>query len=340
MKVTFKDVGQGDSILIEWERGGKEQRLLGIIDCRRVETKNPVLEHLMNEEIREIEFVILSHPHFDHYSGMLELFEYCDVKKIKIRFFGFSGSQGPDYLKAFKRNESDYRGLRAIFRKVRKMRDAGLIEHSGFPNYGWQLKLNANYTMRCLAPSGNETDLFVQQVNFFHDRNDERRARLAANLLSTLFLIESNTHASGIVLTSDSCLETFDRILRNMSDLSGIKLLLCQVPHHGSLENHKIAFWKSLVKDTNCPAVVSAGRHKRYCHPNKHVIKDFNDSEFKVHATNFVNGVEQYFNEKAEKRSSMLNMASEIVEHYDLEGDQVFQLIRNTAVAYRTKKNP
>ena len=79
--VNFKNVGQGDSIIIEWDDK------IGIIDCNIYKDSNPVLEYISQKDIEEIEFIILSHFHFDHFSGFPKLFDYCRDNKIKIKYF-------------------------------------------------------------------------------------------------------------------------------------------------------------------------------------------------------------------------------------------------------------
>ena len=80
MYITFKNVGHGDSIIIEWdviEKDKKKVTKLFIIDCKKVERKNPVISYLKKCVNPQIEYLIISHPHNDHYSGMLELMQYC-----------------------------------------------------------------------------------------------------------------------------------------------------------------------------------------------------------------------------------------------------------------------
>jgi len=333
MKVTFKDVGQGDSILIEWVKDGHPQQKIGIVDCRKVGKRNPVLEYIAEAGILAIDFIIMSHPHFDHYSGMVELLNYCKENDVYIRYFGFSGSESPNHLRAFSKNESEWNQLETLFNRVHELDQQGVIGISGVVTYDWKAELNNDYRMRCLAPCGSELDLFLKRVYGYNQKNDERNARLSANLLSTILLIESKTQQEGVLLTSDSCLEAFDRILlKNSTDLEKFKLLLCQVPHHGALENHKIAFWRSLARDVNCPAIVSAGRHRAYKHPHRQVVKDFLDNNFKIHATNYVNGIEEIFSKRADEVSSKLDMGSWVAEEFDLEGDQIFHLGSGTAM--------
>ncbi|HEV8506975.1 MAG TPA: hypothetical protein VGQ53_16305 [Chitinophagaceae bacterium] len=94
MKITFKDVGQGDSILLEWvDVAGV--RKVGIIDCKLKGKANPVIRHIDQNKYEQIEFIILSHPHEDHYSGLLQLLEYVERTGKRIsrmcHTVGFNG---------------------------------------------------------------------------------------------------------------------------------------------------------------------------------------------------------------------------------------------------------
>lgn len=86
MKFFFKNVGQGDSIVVEWlDAQGEAQ--IGFIDCCLYKGKNPSLEHLIYSSYERINFIVLSHAHEDHFSGMLGLLEHCKRKSIKIKSF-------------------------------------------------------------------------------------------------------------------------------------------------------------------------------------------------------------------------------------------------------------
>ncbi len=85
LKVIFKDVGQGDSIIIEWQNDDEEDKI-GIIDSNQ-HNGNPVLDYIKQRKTKEIEFIVLSHPHSDHFSGLLEILEYCKENLIEINNF-------------------------------------------------------------------------------------------------------------------------------------------------------------------------------------------------------------------------------------------------------------
>ena len=71
LTLTFIDVGQGDSILIEFPKG---KRMLidggGLYDDRFDTGKNVIAPFLWNKKIRKIDYLVLTHPDPDHLKGL------------------------------------------------------------------------------------------------------------------------------------------------------------------------------------------------------------------------------------------------------------------------------
>ena len=80
--VHIFDVGHGDSLLIQSPKGS-----IGIVDCCKRGSAIPVRDFLIAKQVKQIEFIVLTHHHEDHYSGMLELLEFCDKNSIVINKF-------------------------------------------------------------------------------------------------------------------------------------------------------------------------------------------------------------------------------------------------------------
>ncbi|EKD49258.1 MAG: hypothetical protein ACD_63C00207G0001 [uncultured bacterium] len=74
--VTFFDIGQGDSALI---RKGSVQVVIDGGDNSRVIEE---LGERMPPWDHKIEMIILSHPHFDHFVGLIDIFQRYDVEKF------------------------------------------------------------------------------------------------------------------------------------------------------------------------------------------------------------------------------------------------------------------
>ena len=130
MQITFKNVGQGDSIILEWSRNNEPR--LGIVDCHIFQNTNPTVRHLQKVGCRKIDFIILSHPHDDHFSGMLELLEFCEKQDIPILRFMHSAAIHPEYLNFANINSSDQELLQKIFQKVKALYEKKLIRNAGY----------------------------------------------------------------------------------------------------------------------------------------------------------------------------------------------------------------
>ena len=91
---TFFNVGNGDSILIEWETDNC--RKFGLIDCYDSydDNERPVFNYLRDlwlkyrgdGDIPDVnpffEFVLMTHAHLDHYSGLLRIMRIMGTKQF------------------------------------------------------------------------------------------------------------------------------------------------------------------------------------------------------------------------------------------------------------------
>ncbi|MGE5405356.1 MAG: DNA internalization-related competence protein ComEC/Rec2 [Candidatus Saccharibacteria bacterium] len=96
MKVVFLDVGQGDCIFIKTAQGYSIMVDGGGSDFYDV-GKNTVLPFLHREGIRELDMIIVSHPHVDHLKGLVPILKECPVHTIiagKETFLALPGYAG------------------------------------------------------------------------------------------------------------------------------------------------------------------------------------------------------------------------------------------------------
>ncbi|UMQ41157.1 hypothetical protein MKS83_17355 [Chryseobacterium sp. Y16C] len=318
MKITFKDVGQGDSIIIEWNN---ETKKIGIIDSKKIGNHNPVLEHIKNHNYKEIEFIVLSHPHTDHYSGLAEVFEYCYSNSVTIKKFCYTIYDiGIEYHAYFEPNITNSKALIEVFELAEQLYDNGM-EFIQL-NFDYKIELTKEAYLQCLSPSRLEKIEYLKILNFEPEVNRMKRSK-AANLLSTLFKLKVENKY--ILFTSDVEKLTFERMRdRHAEIFQDSTNVLCQVPHHGSLNNHEPIFWNSIIRNDSSRAIISAGRHKSYNHPDFSVIRDFTDIGYAVDCTNVINGMETYV-EMLKSKSLVLDTGSTIAEEYYCTGDKEFE---------------
>ncbi|RZK22912.1 MAG: MBL fold metallo-hydrolase [Flavobacterium sp.] len=319
MTITFKDVGQGDSIIIEWKSNNIPK--VGIIDCKKKQKSNPIIEHLVEKKYSEIEFLILSHPHSDHYSGFEELLDFIEAKNIVVHRFGNTLKEiGSGYWEWFEVSLSDTRQLAEIVRKAERLStELGLIKKHFYVFEDWNIPLSEAIEIRSLSPSHAEIKRYQKEVKY-DAMLHKKQASKAANYLSSLFYIRYGD--KNILLTSDVEKETFERIYYEKR-FQEIRFCLCQAPHHGSYNNYHSEFWDALVTEEKKDVVFSSGLNEQYKHPHLITVKNFADKGYGIHPTNIVYGMQDYLDELG-KRVIALDMISEVDEETIVGGDKTF----------------
>jgi competence protein ComEC len=81
--ITLIDVGQGDSILVTFPPLADGTRRRMLIDGG-VSTSNnaPVVRFLQSQGIQELDWVVLSHPHVDHFGGLIPVLNQFTVREV------------------------------------------------------------------------------------------------------------------------------------------------------------------------------------------------------------------------------------------------------------------
>jgi beta-lactamase superfamily II metal-dependent hydrolase len=284
LRIRFKDVGQGDSVILEWEQS--DEKCIAIIDCKRYHGKNPVLEYIKEIGCKRIEFMVLSHPHIDHCSGFIDLITHCLNEKIKIKYFLFTGELTQQwYYAATVNNTSTQIYVFKLYELLRKCSEDLLFEVNNVEGASIRptIQLNQHLKLDFLAPTSRERNKFL----YGNDPkvNDEEPGNAPkANWLSTIIKIFFND--SFILLTSDvnsNVLEYYDK--HRPDELKG-RMILAQSPHHGSKANHNNTFWrKRKIKGQSQAIVFSVGDNK-HGHPSQEVVEFFADEKFDIYSTN------------------------------------------------------
>lgn len=319
MRITFKNVDHGDSIIIEWEHDGIKK--IGLIDCNLTNSENnPVLDYIAtNEAYTEIEFIILSHPHYDHFSGMRQLLEFCTHKSIIIHNFLHTCFTSSPYLEKAVRTHIASNELFLLFTKLRELKRANSIKHIIYiTNANAELILTNSIKLKFIAPTENEFDKYREKKPDIHDVENTHNNSFA-NLLSTILMIYSNNWT--VLLTSDSEKDALANF--GITDLN--EYFLGQVPHHGSKNNHFPDFWDKLKNKDQSRVVFSCGKNI-YNHPSKEVVDFFTQRKFHIEYTNKVGGLLDEVEDKTAEL--LLNLSSSFISsspsEYNFSRDLVY----------------
>lgn len=309
--LKFKDVGQGDSIFISWNEKGKLK--IGIIDCCKYAGRNPILEEIQAiKSDFEVAFLIISHGHQDHYSGVKELLNYCHYNNLIIQ--NVTSTLNPCQVQFFNLNSerSERKAIYELLVSLKRFYKSGTIKET-YPAYNNFTKFEIeNYILECLYPRHENYDILESNIDEYRRKNTQRLINL--NYISAIFKLTNPSIYA--LLTSDCLIESLNYIEKNDDDIQNKELHLAQVPHHGSIKNHNQQFWENRKKVTDCPAVISSGESNHNL-PNEEVVRSFSDLGYKIYSTNYAHGIKSYI----ENQNTAKNYSSAI-SFFGNEGDQ------------------
>lgn len=318
LTVTFKNVGHGDTIILEW-RNGRGENEIGIIDCHLRDGKsNLAVEHIKVHGYKKVRFMILTHPHTDHFSGFPSLLEFCWNQGIKIERFwhtvAFNNAFMEEladnkitagkislnhFLDSFVSFKKDKNILKKLFRKINDLQEKAIIEETGIVNNTSMVKLNEKLWIEFLSPANEELSRYCRET---FNKNPENQLMISkrqnnpwTNLLSSF--IKICTKDWYVLLPSGSMRSTIERIMNQYGDRLNSGLRIAQIPNHGSLHSHFEPFWKRIPGKEGVTVFVPVGL-KLDC-PSKEVIQFFEKNFKEVHPTNYVRGLKECFDDKS-----------------------------------------
>jgi competence protein ComEC len=196
LTLTFIDVGQGDSILIEFPKG---KRMLidggGLYDDRFDTGKNVIAPFLWNKKIRKIDTLVLTHPDPDHLKG--------------LNFIASHFSIGQFWESGYRASSEPYWQLEETLSKKK-------IERFSLNEATPPLTIHGVEISILNPPLRNDPYIAQKKSSFFNNNSLVMKLRFK-NI--------------NILLTGDIEKETEYRIIGK--DLR-LKADLLKVPHHGS----------------------------------------------------------------------------------------------------------
>lgn len=247
LHLIFCNVGQGDAILIRTPRGsdilvdgGPDERVLSCLG-----------KHLPFWD-RKLEMVILSHPHTDHFVGLLSVLKRYSVlsfvsEKLVNKSLGFS--------QLLKELEVEKLSIQNVYAGDKFTTKDGL-------------------SFQILAPSRS----FLERTSPAGEIGESGEF---ASLVTLVSFGEFD-----FLLTGDSQVEELKEGIEGVF-LPGIEVL--QVPHHGSRSGLDSSFLNEVRPRL---AVISVGKNNRYGHPNEEILKILRDMDIKMLRTDLNGEVE------------------------------------------------
>ncbi len=252
-RVAFLDVGQGDSAVIELPDGQVIVIDGGATYERFDMGRGIVAPYLWNRGIRTIDHLIGTHPQLDHLGGLTWLIRHVPVKQ----YWG-SGER---------RDELFYRQF------LDALHEKGLGEL--VPHEGQEIVSEGPCKLLVLNPPT------VQLISA--NEAATRKIGSALNNRSVVTRLDCGTHS--FLFAADVEREALSRMGRQPLQRS---VEIVKVPHHGAASSLDEEWLASLRP---AYAIISAGRHNPYGHPNPAVLQAYTRQRIRIMRTDQDGGV-------------------------------------------------
>ncbi|PJA27225.1 MAG: hypothetical protein CO189_07725 [candidate division Zixibacteria bacterium CG_4_9_14_3_um_filter_46_8] len=263
------DVLHGDSFLIR-----TPQDKIGIIDCHRNGTFIPVLEYIQKNNLREIDFICLTHPHSDHYWGMLELIDHCIENGIIIRRFLDAGITPKELDARFLKNGADY--FAELYERIVQSSRHDFL-HLQECRDGTEVLREPNFVIKALAPHSKT----IRKIIAEKFKYQERILNQKFNHFSIVLLIETEEHC--ILLLSDSEI-TDQKIIAQRNHSLKKRITVFKLSHHGSQHNYYRLLTEEFRNDNKRYAAISTGCD--YGTPSLEAIRHLGSLNIPIYSTN------------------------------------------------------
>lgn len=268
-RMYFLDVGQGDCIVITDQKncividgGGKQNKDNGENTGMTI-----LIPFLLDKKIRKVDFLIVTHMHFDHVQGAIELINNYKVEHLILS--GVWKDREDSRAVEDEQVERSNRKVAFVQNDIDKLHDE-LIKSAKKNNvkidYSFKhfMIKTKNIALECMYP--------LRNTLFSENENNN----------SSVFLLNSGSFTALFTGDIESCVEDammMDHPLVEDQLIKNINIL--KVAHHGSKTSSSKAFVER-IKPECC--IISVGPNL-YGHPNKETITTFEQLEIPMFST-------------------------------------------------------
>jgi len=292
LNIHILNVGNGDSIVIE-HIDNDENVSFGLIDSNIDKgTSPPALEKLKELGAKELSFISLTHPHWDHYTGLAEIFEYYKGKIDTFYSFPVT-SYLPGRLSGIAKTYKKLIREAGTERKKRQFKEFVEIivlatkhaknweEPTGFMTPIAPAGFN-NVQFYVLLPSAKARGKYDKMVK--SGKNDIAHVNNnSLNQLSMAFCLKYR--GNEIVLAGDGAQVCWnEHIIKCSSTRNEISSNAVKLPHHGSNNDNTEKILNHFYAKTDEKyAVLSANGNK---HPHPSTLRRLKNMKIDPYCTN------------------------------------------------------
>jgi beta-lactamase superfamily II metal-dependent hydrolase len=288
LEVHVFGADQGESILIKFPNDQ-----WGVVDCyspTKNADSNELLKFLLDQKVKQLHFVCLTHPHHDHYSGLTHVLE-----QIPTRQFWYPAVMTVDLLRCIIKleqqahkasSDQEFEGkLIELWEKVNTLHADSKLSIQKL-TLGLDLGVDddlGNVKIVSLAPSGNESHHFERGLAAcFNDGKLKSRKQQAYINRSSVAL--SLTYLGyRLVLGGDVETHGWIDLLDQRKNLASDACVV-KVAHHGSSTGRCENLWKTFAGNTTKRVAVLTPYWKHRL-PSQSVVSEILSTGYDLYST-------------------------------------------------------
>jgi len=288
--------GYGESIILFLPGLG-----WGIIDSCTVtfkkKTYNPALEYLKALNVKGLAFIILTHPHLDHYKGLAEIVDHYLGRIDRICYYSGEGLREYRAYLARKSilSEPGLKSLAFILDHFKKAKEHGanIVKISERTEIIRKREFGDHIIeMIALSPSEDSIKAYCEKLYDCIPNDDSSPIKNIKdrdqNLISTAIWckIDDRTFIFGSDLENGFSIHSgWNGVLNNI-DSPNLSSSFVKIPHHGSPNAYDEKLWKAICKLGKPNSVVTPfSSTKKSPLPNRDVLEKIKDYSKEVYIT-------------------------------------------------------
>jgi competence protein ComEC len=241
LHVSMLDVGQADATLIQYK--GKTM----LIDTGDPDHRDTLVKDLKDRNIKEIDTIIITHPHGDHLGGMAALFKTFTIHQIYDNGQASNTAMYRNYLKNIKAKHIQYQVLKK----------------------GDVITLGDDISFTVLAPS----------EPYFPGGTDKNMAKNSVTNNNSI-VCKMQYKDFSILFSGDAEHEAEQRIIKDYKGQLHADVL--KVGHHGSKTASSLAYVQVIAPEA---ATISCAAGNEYKFPHKQPLDNLAKVSAKVYRT-------------------------------------------------------
>lgn len=278
--------GHGDTLLLQLP-----DKHWVLVDCnlKSQAVKDHFFELVEKNDIKRLEFLFLTHPHHDHYTGMVDVVKYFSTAGRSIGTFcdtGIDPVEVTRVLDAKKFPSKKIHDYVALMRRLHKLTDNGDVKYEPVHERVNPLSPVSAESQVSFVPIGPESGLSERMAR---KALEGEKVTESLNSLSVILLltIAQDGKKLSVLLAGDAKTDGMERALKiwqfhDKNDAKTLEFDVVKVPHHGSRSGHTPLLCQAKGKED---AVSAISVDIEYGLPKRDVLEQYLDNHWTVVAT-------------------------------------------------------